>query len=64
MNRHMSIQYVNQSESSRSFSDLSGGNGVSKEITCADNMKLYTAENYTSSYQTRVTEVVKDTCDN
>jgi hypothetical protein len=47
VNSHMSIQYVNQSESlSWSFSDLSAGNGVSKESTCADNMKLYTAEKF------------------
>jgi hypothetical protein len=39
-------------------------NGVSNESTCADNMKQYTAENCTSSYQTRVTEVVKDIRDN
>ena len=37
---------------------------MSEESTCADNMKLYTAENCTSSYQTHVTEVVKDMCDN
>jgi hypothetical protein len=35
-------------------------NGVSKESTCADNMKPHTAENYIRSYQTYVTEVVKD----
>jgi hypothetical protein len=41
VNSHMSIRYVNQSESlSWSFSDMSGANGVSKESTCADNMKL------------------------
>jgi hypothetical protein len=34
---------------------------VSKKIY---NMKHYTAENYKSSYQTHVTEVVKDMCDN
>jgi hypothetical protein len=31
-------------------------NGVSKETTCA--------ENFTIRYQTHVTEVVKDKCDN
>ena len=35
-----------------------------KVHACADNMKLSTAENCTSSYQTHVTEVVKDMCDN
>ena len=28
------------------------------------NVKFYTAENCTSSYQTHITEVVKDMCDN
>jgi hypothetical protein len=37
----MSIQYVNQLESlSWSFSDCQEANGVSKESTCADNMKF------------------------
>jgi hypothetical protein len=37
---HMSIQYVNQSESlSWSFSDLSGGKWCLQRSTCADNMK-------------------------
>jgi hypothetical protein len=53
---------MNQSESlSWSFSDFSGG---SKESACADNMKLKSTENCPSSYQTHVTEVVKDFCDN
>ena len=39
-------------------------NDVSKESACTDNMKLYTAGNCTSSFQTHVTEVVKDMCDN
>ena len=48
-----------------SFSDSSGGKyGVSKESTCADNMKLYTAENCTNNYQTHATEVIKGMCDN
>ena len=38
--------------------------GVSKETTCADNMKLYTAENFTSRYETHVTEVLKDMFNN
>ena len=63
---HLSIQYVNQSESLYldHFPICCETNGISKESTYADNMKLYTAENFTIRYQTHVTEVVKDICDN
>jgi hypothetical protein len=65
---HMPIQYVNQSINQSRYLDhfpiCQEANGVSKESTCADNMKLSTAENCTSSHQTRVTEVVKVVCDN
>ena len=56
--------YINQSHYLDHFSICQEANGVSKESTSADNMKHYTAENCTSSsYQTHVTEVVKDMCD-
>jgi hypothetical protein len=62
VNNHISIQYVNQSESLSWWLDhfpiCLEAYSVSKESTGADNMKLYTAENCTSSYQTHVTEVL------
>jgi hypothetical protein len=57
-------QSINQSHYLDHFLICQEANGVSKESTCADNMKFWTAENCTSSYQTDVTEVVKDMCDN
>jgi hypothetical protein len=59
---HRSIQYdicelwINQSHYLDHFPICWETNGVSKESTCVDNMK--------SHYQTHVTEVVKDMCDN
>jgi hypothetical protein len=54
---HMSTQYVNQSIAVTIYLDnfpiCQEANGVFKESTCADNMKLCTAENRTSSYQTK-----------
>ena len=55
---------INQSHYLDHFPICQEANGVSKESTCADNMKLQTAENCSSSYQTHVTEVVKDRYDN
>ena len=44
VNNHISIQYVNQSEIQSHYLDhfpiCCETNGVSKESTCADNMKL------------------------
>ena len=44
VNSHMSIQYVNQSINQSHYLDhfsiCQEANGVSKESTCADNMKL------------------------
>ena len=59
----MPIQYASQSQS---IILRFVTNGVSKESTCADNvnMKLWSAENCTSTYQIHVIEVVKDMCDN
>ena len=57
-------QSINQSHYFDHFPISQEANGVSKESTCADNMKLETAENCTSSYQTCVTELLNDMCDN
>jgi hypothetical protein len=60
----MSIQYVNQSESlSRSlFFDLLGDKWcLQRKYMCRQHETL---ENFTIRYQTRVTEVVRDMCDN
>ena len=54
----------NQSHYFDHFPICQEANGVSEESTYADNTKLSTAEICTSSYQTHVTEVVKDMCDN
>ena len=56
---------INQSESlSWTFSDLSWGKWyLQRKYMCRQHETL-TAENCTNSYQTHVTEVVKDMCDN
>jgi hypothetical protein len=61
----MSIQYVNQSESlSWSFSDLSGGKWcLQRKYMCRQHGTLDCRKLH-KQYQTRVTEVVKDMCDN
>ena len=51
---------INQSHYLDHFPICQEANSVSKVSTCADNLKHYTTENCTSSYQTHVTEVVKD----
>ena len=60
VNSHISIQYVNLDH----FPICQEANGVSKKSKCADSMKLYTAENCTSNYQTHVTGAIKGQHDN